>query len=143
VPDANSHAAPVDAWLKRAARDVPPQELLRNFEQVFGALWSLTLVTLGEVTLIAITERVLLTSSARFPFLSALEIEPTSGIRCHALQGRVGAVRDPRLRAGLRFVLVEFLTVLGSLTAELLTPELHAELASIAPHGKTTQESGS
>jgi hypothetical protein len=28
-------------------------------------------------------------------------------------------------------VLVEFLTVLGNLTAELLTPELHAELSTV------------
>ena len=29
----------------------------------------------------------------------------------------------------MRFVLVEFLTVLGNLTAEILSPALHAELA--------------
>ncbi len=37
-----------------------------------------------------------------------------------------------QLRAAVRFVLVEFLSVLGVLTAEILTPALHAELARLA-----------
>jgi hypothetical protein len=40
---------------------------------------------------------------------------------------------DPiELRRGIRFVLTEFLTVLGNLTAEILTPELHAALSNVA-----------
>jgi hypothetical protein len=34
---------------------------------------------------------------------------------------------------GIRFVLVEFLTVLGNLTAGILTAELHAELSHVEP----------
>jgi len=36
-------------------------------------------------------------------------------------------------------VLVEFLTVLGNLTAEILTPELHAELVKITPVSAPTK----
>jgi hypothetical protein len=32
----------------------------------------------------------------------------------------------------MRFVLVEFLTVIGNLTAEILSPELHADLGRVA-----------
>lgn len=40
-------------------------------------------------------------------------------------------VQESTLIAGTRFVLVEFLTVLGNLTADILTPELHEELARV------------
>ena len=40
-------------------------------------------------------------------------------------------MHDSELVEGIRFVLVEFLTVLGNLTAEILTPELHSELSNV------------
>jgi hypothetical protein len=39
------------------------------------------------------------------------------------------------LREAIRFVLVELLTVLGNLTAEILTPALHAEISRVARPG--------
>jgi hypothetical protein len=49
-------------------------------------------------------------------------------------------VHGPELVAGIRFVLVEFLTVLGNLTAEILTSELHAELSNIVLPRNTAGE---
>jgi hypothetical protein len=37
---------------------------------------------------------------------------------------------------------VEFLTVLGSLTAEILTPELHSELSKVVLPGTVRVEKG-
>lgn len=126
------HAACVDAWLKRSAKDLPPEDLVRLFEAALGALWARTKTTLGEVTLTAISERVLHNASEKFPLFSSLKVEPTGGIPFHKLREQAISVHDSRLMEGVRFVLVEFLTVLGRLTAEILTPELHSELAKIA-----------
>ena len=46
-----------------------------------------------------------------------------------------------RLREVVRFVLVEFLTVLGNLTDEILTPKLHVALTGVgcqAPKNSST-----
>ncbi|WP_437944310.1 hypothetical protein WMF27_17460 [Sorangium sp. So ce281] len=129
--DANEHSACVDAWMGQAARGAPPDRLVQLFERAFNALWRRAHVTLGEVTLGAIVDRVLYYASERYPVLSSLRVE-SGGICCVELQERAGGVRRDQIEEGLRFILVEFLTVLGNLTAEILTPALHAELSKVA-----------
>ncbi|MDC0681740.1 hypothetical protein [Sorangium atrum] len=129
--DANEHSACVDAWMDRAAQGAPPDRLVQLFERAFNALWRRAHVTLGEVTLGAIVDRVLYYACERYPVLSSLRME-SAGICCVALQERAGGVRRDQIEEGLRFILVEFLTVLGNLTAEILTPALHAELSKVA-----------
>ena len=123
----SQHAAVVDAWLKRSAKGLPSAALVQLFGAALGAVWTRTLTPLGEVTLTAIAQRVLHNAAEKFTFLSSLKIEPT-GIDCEGLN----APSDSELIEGIRFVLVEFLTVLGNLTAEILTPELHSELSTVA-----------
>jgi hypothetical protein len=132
VRDEGQHAACVDAWLKRSSRSLSPDLLLRLFEAALLALWRSTKTTLGEVTLTAIAERVLHNAAQKFPLLSALKIDPKVGVDCTALRDGVSAAQTAELLDGVRFVLVEFLTTLGNLTAEILTPELHAELSKVA-----------
>jgi hypothetical protein len=132
VFDEGHHAVFVDAWFKRRAKDRTPEILLRLFEVALAALWAGTKTTLGEVTLTAIAERVLYDTAGKFPLLASLEVEPASGIQVRGLRQQIASVDSSELQSGIRFVLVEFLTVLGNLTAEVLTPELHAGLESVA-----------
>ena len=125
------HAACVDAWLGRSAKSLSAEALLGLFEAALGALWARTSTPLGEVTLTAIAERVLYDASERFPLFATLKVEPSEGIQCRELRARIDSVSAAGLRDAIRFVLVELLTVLGNLTAEILTPELHAELSSV------------
>jgi hypothetical protein len=101
------------------------------FETALGALWIRTKTTLGEVTLAAIAERVLHNASEKHPLLWSLKVEPASGIQCRELRERIGSVQTAELKEAIRCVLVELLTVLGNLTAEILTPELHAEIYNV------------
>jgi hypothetical protein len=135
VVDEGRHAACVDAWLTRSAAASSPDALLRLFEAALAALWIRTKTTLGEVTLAAIAERVLHNASEKFPLLWSLKVEPAGGIQCRELRERIGSVQPNELREAVRFVLVELLTVLGNLTAEILTPELHAEIYSVSLPG--------
>jgi hypothetical protein len=79
------------------------------------------------VTLTAIVERALYTATEQFAFLASLEVH-ASGLRCQALRSQAG-LRHDQVSAAIQFVLEEFLTVLGNLTAQILTPALHAELS--------------
>ncbi len=130
--DAREHGACVDAWLERAASRLPSDKLLLVFDRGFAALWARAHQTLGDVTLMAIVDRVLYVAAEQYPFLSALKVEP-AGLRGQELQQQAGNLPRDELAEAVRFVLVEFLTVLGTLTAEILSPALHAELLKIAP----------
>jgi len=128
----NNHRARVDAWMGRAAKEAGPEWLFDGFEQAFGAIWRRARATLGDVTLTAILDRVLYNAAERFPLLLPLEVD-ASGLRSDKLRERAGSLHRDQLAAAIRFILVEFLTLLGKLTAEILTPALHAELAKVAP----------
>ena len=90
----------------------------------------------------AILDRVLCVATEQYPFLSALKVE-ANGLRCQELQARADSVEHDQLAQGVRFVLVEFLTVLGNLTAEILTPALHSELLKVVPSEGSPDERGS
>ena len=124
------HAACVDGWLARAA-PATREALLQLFEAALDTLWQRTKITLGEITMVAILDRVLHNSSERFPFCEWIEIDAVHGLSFQKLRAQAGTLHEPDLKRGVRFVLVKFLTVLGNLTAEILTPPLHAALAKV------------
>src|SRR5438094_10308803 len=116
--------------MERVAKD-PPDQVFGAFEIAFAAMWRRARVTLGDVTLTAILDRVLYTAAERFPLLSPLEVNAT-GLRSDKFRQKAGSLHRDQLVEGIRFILVEFLRVLGNLTAEVLTPALHSELARVA-----------
>lgn len=130
--DENDHHACVNAWIERAVAGLPLEDMIPALERGFTALWRRAHQTLGDATLTAITDRVLRDTAERHPVLSALQLEP-DGLRCPELRGSPGSVRPDQLVEGIRFVLVEFLTVLGDLTADIITASLHAALGEVAP----------
>ncbi len=128
--DDDAHAASVDAWMRRAAEGLPSDGLLSAFELAFSALWQRAHRTLGDVTLSAILDRVLIVTSERHPAFSSLEMDGRGIRSVDSLRQGAPALPAAELAAGLRFLLLEFLGVLGNLTGEILTPALHAELAN-------------
>jgi hypothetical protein len=130
----NSDAVCVDAWLKRVApisHPVTADSLLRLFERALDAVWREASESLGEVTLTAIATRVVFMSKERFPGLSGISIKP-GGISLNAGRDRARISSAHELRESLRFLLIELLRVLGDLTANVLTPWLHAEFSKVA-----------
>jgi hypothetical protein len=128
-----SHAAVVDAWMKQVIDAADPADAVDLFRAAIEALWGRTVTTLGSVTLIAIAERVLSTATCRYSFLAAVNPRANGDARWkQQLRERLTAVPRPELIEGLRFALVELLTVIGRLTAEILSPDLHAALGEVA-----------
>ena len=70
------------------------------------------------------------TATELHPLLASIDVEPPR-LRCHRLGLEAGI---DRAQAAIAFelVLVELLSVLGTLTAEILTPALHEALADAA-----------
>lgn len=140
MPLEPDHAACVDAWMERSNQDRSPERRLQLFEAALGALWACIKTTLGDVTLTAIVQRVLYNAGKRYPAFSSLKVVPEGGIQCRELRERARVLDDPELKEGIRFLLVELLTVVGNLTAEILTPELHAELLRVGRNERTEGE---
>lgn len=132
MTDDSDHRACVDAWFERAGRGLPSERLAAAFEAAFTALWRRAHQTLGDVTLGAIADRVLYVAAEQHPVTSALELDVT-GVRWDAFQKQAASLPAQQLAAGVRSVLLEFLTVLGKLTGEVLSAPLHAELAALPP----------
>lgn len=126
----NDPGACVDDWIESTARGLPVDLLVDVFHQAFDALWQRASLTLGDVTLMAIVDRVLYNAAERFPQLASLKVE-SAGIRMEALRERAAALSADDLISAIRFALVEFLRVLGNLTADILTQALYAELAKV------------
>ncbi len=126
------HGTQVDV---RLARHAPPtmstERLIELLAEGFDALWNRAWLTLGDVTLTAIGERVLLRCAERQPVLAGLTVGPT-GLNCEALGRGRAPIEVTELRDGIRSVLVEFLTIVCRLTAGVLTPALYSVLARTA-----------
>jgi hypothetical protein len=129
MDDLDGHATCVEEWLGRSSPDHSSAALVAHFETALHALWVRAETPLGAVTLTAIADRVLSLATEKFPLLAGLEIEAPGGIHCRALREQAGSIDPSVLRAAIHHVLVALLTVIGTLTAEILTPALHAELS--------------
>lgn len=128
-----THAEQVATWLDSRLRGAPPEQRVLAFQQAFDALWERAAATLGEVTLTAIAERVLQDARDGHPMMASVRVR-AHGIECEQLRSRAASLDGDELLNAARQVLVELLTVLGNLTAEILTPGLHAELGRVT-HG--------
>jgi hypothetical protein len=138
MSEGSGHEIPVGEWMQRASRGSTPAQLVDAFERAFGAMWKRAVVTLGEITLSAIIDRVLYDATEKHSFIRLVNVD-ANGLRCTDLEAHASEIAPDELAAGIRFVMVQFLTVLGSLTAEILTPALHAELSRAASDPEVSQ----
>lgn len=137
--DEPSHVAVVDALIARASGAGSPGDVVAMFRAAFEAVWGRAVTTLGSATLLAIAERVLHTATARHGFLVAVNPRPNGDARWKLkLQDRLATLPAPELTEGLRFALIELLTVIGRLTAEILTAELHAAIVASRPEVRSS-----
>ena len=102
IPDVHVNA--VDAWLERAGASKSPRALLRAFDIALSGIRTQATQTLGTVTFEAIVDYL-------------------------QIQNRLAGATYDELAHGARSILTEMLSLLSALTAGILTPQIHAELA--------------
>ena len=101
------HASFVDSWLARAEPE--PHRVVLLLDAALHALWARTELALGELTLHAIFDRVLHTTAERFPPFGSI-VMSEDGPSCEGLRSVAATMPRSELMAGVRFLLVEFLT---------------------------------
>jgi hypothetical protein len=130
VSDALNHSNHVNTWMTREAKGLSSDQLAQLFERASGALWQRAYFTLGDLTLTAIVDRVLHNATEKFPVFGSLKLDG-NGITYAGFRESASGVSKRELANAIQFILVELLTVIGNLTAEILTPFLHSELSKI------------
>ena len=126
------HTNHVNVWLEQAAKGLRSEQLLQLSEMAMAALWKRAYLTLGEITLVAITDRVLSTTAEKFPPFKSLKVTPM-GIDWRELREQHEVLGKRKLAEGIRFLMAEFMMVVANLTAEVLRPALHTELLKVTP----------
>lgn len=137
MTEEHDHAACVEQWRRRLGDELDAPTLIRAFERAYHALWQRARLTLGDVTLIAIGDRVLHDAVEEHSILEGIRLDE-SGISCDDLQRRGSALELAALDRAVRAVLVDLLAVLGRLTAGVLTVPLHAALSDDRDEGPAT-----
>ena len=125
-----AHVKCVNNWMAEAANGLSSEQVLDLFEQAMLALWNRSVDMLGVITLTAILDRVMYPATKRFPQFKSLKVVGT-GIDAAGLRESTKDMTVSQLVEGIRLVLVEFLSLTGYMTAEVLTPALHSELSKV------------
>jgi len=110
VSDGGDHTNHVNTWMAQAADGLSSEQLLQLFEQAVGALWNRAYLTLGEITLTAIIDRVLYSAAEKFPPFESLKVGP-AGVDYRELYERHEVFDERELAEGMRFVIAEFMVV--------------------------------
>lgn len=129
--DDESHRATVSAWMATASGGLARGGLVALLDVATAAIWQRAQRTLGDVTVASIVDRVVSTSAEQFPCLATGTVG-RSGVVFASPDGNEPVLDDDeQLRAAIAFFLVELLTVIGHLTADILTPALHEALTRV------------
>lgn len=116
---------PVNAWFDRNSFNLSHNEFLANFEQLMTLLVRYARKMVSKIILNSILERVIDHSSEVFLPLSLLKIDD-SGIDFTEFSKRAGAFTREEAIHGCRTLLLEFLSILGSLTSGIILPALYS-----------------
>ena len=126
--------------MEHAAKEVPSSALLVLFEEAWRALWRRSESAVGEVALESISQLIRANAVEKYPFLSPLILNGPE-VSYKALLGSLEELDKNQLQEGLGLMLVEFLSVIGDLTDQLLTPGLYEVLSRIEPGSVSGRQS--
>lgn len=131
----DEHARCVDGWLDRYSPRTK-SEALDALDAALQAIWLRASVAIGEAALATTLSTVLRRARQHFSGFDAVTVTLTGA----QVDRARGAQLDAReLLIAVRYVLIEFLRLIGTLNAEVLTGALHHELSYVSPVSGTTR----
>lgn len=133
VPASDVHSVLVSSWEKKAASHLSSVQHVQLLEKGIKAVEQRACQTLSRVTLLVILDRVFQKTKVRFPILLNVKLEESS------LNFNINSLfrnkESAQLILALRFFLIELLSVLGRITADILTIPLHEKLLKVTWNG--------
>lgn len=114
------------AELEGRHEKLSPEERVLLLQKVILAVELRASVTLSQVTMLVVLDRVLRQSLEKFPVLSSVTSSNLINFK------NLDTHKNPEeLSTALRFLLLELLRVIGRITADILTTPLHQELIKV------------
>ncbi|MGZ3693609.1 MAG: hypothetical protein ACXWQO_05425 [Bdellovibrionota bacterium] len=129
TPD-SKHKTLVSAWAEKNTKGLNAEQLVRLFSAAIRAVEQRCLTTLSSITVMVVLDRALEESKETYAFLSDITVE-TQGLDLGGLLGKCKNYKLEELREGLQDLLIGLLTVIGNITADILTAPLHKQLLEI------------
>lgn len=126
----NSHALQVYAWENENGHGLSSEEIVHLFSSAIHAIEKRSLATLSSITLMVILDRALFECQEQFPILKSVHLEEKS-INLAVLLEKNKNFNTENLRNALRHLLIQMLTVLGNITADILSAPLHKTLMTV------------
>ena len=133
----------IEIWEKEKAQGHKPAEKVSLFCKAIAAVEQRTLKTLSPVTLEVILDRALLQSKERFSLLSSVTAEGKGLNFDELLQNDKFQNQQDEVIQALRHLLIEILTVIGNITAGILTKALFQALFEVSYDPNSHSESQS
>lgn len=135
-----SHSREIDIWIRKNADGLSADQLLLLFVDGLGAIHERAAKTLSHVTLGAIFDRVLHESRKEHPLLNAVNLNENS-FDFGALIAQSGTLDCNEIQTAFRHLLIGLITLLGNLTANILTRPLYQELHKVTADQKRSRSS--
>lgn len=125
-----AHLLIVKQWDADNATDLQAQDLVTLYALAFHVLCERTLATLSSITVQVVIERVLHEGATHFEVLANVRTQE-DGFNFSGLIENHKNYSAADIRSALQNLLSELLSVIGNITAEILTKSLHAELMTV------------
>lgn len=124
------HTQQVEEWASQDADKLSAKMQVQLYAMAVEAIEIRSRNTLSSVTVLAVVDRVIHESKEKIPILFPVTID-SNGMNLSGLLETCEACKKADLSKALRFLLTELLTILGDITADILTDPLHQELKKV------------
>jgi hypothetical protein len=130
LPQEDKHSTLVADWSKKNASGISLDQHVLLLEKAIRAMEQRALVTLSNVILVVILDRVLHQGKEKFPLLYEIKLDPKNLVSFELLRTNKNYKSEELIEA-YQYLLVDLLRVLGRITADILTVPLHQELLKV------------
>lgn len=137
VEQTNPHKEIVHLWEEKNLQGPGPEQVIKIYGSAILAVEQRCLDTLSSVTVQVVLDRVLHEGLENYSLLSTITIGP-KGLNLSGLNHKNENYKLEEITESLRYLLIEFLTVIGNITSEVLTTPLHKELMEVTHESALT-----
>lgn len=130
LPQEDKHSKLVEDWTKINAKGISLNDHVLLLEKAIFVIEQRARMTLSDVILQVILDRVLHQGQEKFPVLSEAKLDNKNLISLELVHNKKNHSSED-LKDSLQYLLIDLLRVLGKITAEILTVPLHKELLKV------------
>jgi hypothetical protein len=129
------HSSKVETWVNSTTVGLSSTELINHFETTLNKLWEKSSHQISEVTLSAVMDRAIFTSSETHKFMLELKLGP-SGIRWDEFREKTTDLNRNELKRAFTYLITEFIVIFSNITGGIITDTLYKTLLNIKPKKK-------